>query len=216
MWCQRPRRLRARFFLPAIFLPRVGFSAMSAEAELAARKAAARARALARRAAADPALGAALARHLLAEMPPPAGVVVAGFWPIGGEIDLRPLLHALHGRGHPIVLPETPPRGRPLIFRRWTPDTPLRPGRFATSYPEGAACRPDWVLVPLLAFDRAGRRLGYGAGYYDRTLAALPGVPRIGCAYAAQEMDAVPAGPYDARLEAVATELGVIRCGKTG
>lgn len=184
---------------------------MSVGAHLAERKTAARIAMLARRQAADPALGEPLAAHLLAEMPPPEGAVVAGFWPIGEEIDLRPLLLALHARGHPLVLPETPPRGLPLIFRRWTPGAPLRPGRFGTSHPEAAEARPDWVLVPLLAFDRAGRRLGYGAGYYDRTLAALPGVPRIGCAYAFQEMDAVPAGPYDVRLDGVATERGVIR-----
>jgi 5-formyltetrahydrofolate cyclo-ligase len=68
------------------------------------------------------------------------------------------------------------------------------------------------LLVPLLAFDRAGRRLGYGAGYYDRTLAGLPGAPAIGCAFAAQETDEVPAGPNDARLAAVATERGIIDC----
>jgi len=70
-------------------------------------------------------------------------------------------------------------------------------------------------LVPMLAFDRAGRRLGYGAGYYDRTLAGLPGAPAVGCAFAAQEMDEVPAGPNDARLTAVATERGIIDC-RTG
>ncbi len=68
------------------------------------------------------------------------------------------------------------------------------------------------MLVPLLAFDRSGRRLGYGGGFYDRTLAALPHAARLGCAFAAQEMDAVPAGPHDVRLEAVATERGIVRC----
>ena len=72
---------------------------------------------------------------------------------------------------------------------------------------------PDWLLVPLLAFDRAGRRLGYGGGYYDRTLAALPGAKPIGIAYAAQEMAEVPAGPQDFRLPLIATEAGVILCG---
>ncbi len=66
--------------------------------------------------------------------------------------------------------------------------------------------------MPLLAFDRSGRRLGYGGGYYDRTLAALPDAVAIGCAFAAQELDEVPAGDYDARLSAVATECGVIVC----
>jgi 5-formyltetrahydrofolate cyclo-ligase len=68
------------------------------------------------------------------------------------------------------------------------------------------------LLVPLLAFDRQGRRLGYGGGFYDRTLAGLPGRLAIGCAYAVQELDEVPAGPYDARLAMVATEAGVIEC----
>ncbi len=145
-------------------------------------------------------------------MPPPPGAVVAGFWSIRDEIDIRPLLHALHARGHIIVLPQTPPRGAPLIFRRWTPDSTMIAERFGTCYPEGEILRPDWVLVPLLAFDRAGRRLGYGGGYYDRTLAQLPGACAIGCGYAVQELDAVPAGDYDARLNAVATEAFVIAC----
>ena len=72
---------------------------------------------------------------------------------------------------------------------------------------------PDLLLVPLLAFDRSGRRLGYGGGYYDRTLAALPGRRTVGCAFAAQEVAEVPAGPLDARLDVVATECGVIVCG---
>ena len=72
--------------------------------------------------------------------------------------------------------------------------------------------RPDWLLVPLLAFDRAGRRLGYGGGYYDRTLARLPGAVAVGCAHAVQEVPEVPAGPEDARLAFVATERGVVAC----
>jgi 5-formyltetrahydrofolate cyclo-ligase len=150
---------------------------------------------------------------LLEAAPPPPGAVVAGFWPLGREIDIRPLLAALDARGHAIVLPETPPRGQPLIFRRWTAATAMQRERFGTLCPAGEVLAPDFLLVPLLAFDRAGRRLGYGAGYYDRTLAALPGRPAIGCAYAAQEVDAVPAGPQDVRLDAVATERGVIVCG---
>jgi 5-formyltetrahydrofolate cyclo-ligase len=70
---------------------------------------------------------------------------------------------------------------------------------------------PDFLLVPLLAFDRTGARLGYGGGYYDRTLAALPLAGRLGLAYAAQEVAEVPVGPHDVRLPAIATELGVIR-----
>lgn len=177
-------------------------------------KAEARRHALERRAGCDPALGAALAGHVLAEAPPPAGAVVAGFWPMGQEIDIRPLLQALEARGHPLVLPVTPRRGQPLAFRRWRFGAPLERGPMGTRQPgEGETVPPDWLLVPLLAFDRAGRRLGYGGGYYDRTLAALPGATALGCGYAAQEMDVVPAGPMDARLARVATEQGVIECG---
>jgi 5-formyltetrahydrofolate cyclo-ligase len=171
-----------------------------------------RQRMLAAREACDPACGVALAEHMLREVPPPAGAVVSGFWPMGQEIDIRPLLEALHARGNPIVLPETPKRGNPLIFRLWYPGAVMLPERFGTSRPDGEVCVPDFLLVPLLAFDRRGYRVGYGAGYYDRTLAVLPGRFRLGVAYAASELDEVPAGPYDERLDAVATERGVIFC----
>jgi 5-formyltetrahydrofolate cyclo-ligase len=149
---------------------------------------------------------------VLRDLLPPAGAVVAGYWPLPGEIDIRPLLRALHARGHKMLLPETPPRGSPLIFRHWQPGAAMLPERFGTLRPDGEVGVPDVLFLPLVAFDRAGRRLGYGGGYYDRTLAGLPGAIAIGCAFAAQELDAVPEADYDARLDAVATEHGVIRC----
>lgn len=180
---------------------------------LAELKAEARKVALARRTEMDPALGAALVPLVLDHFPPPAGAIVSGFWPMGPEIDIRPLLLALHDRGHPIALPVTPRRGNPLHFRRWRPGDVLARGPLGTSQPsqEAEPLTPGFLLVPLLAFDRAGRRLGYGGGYYDRTLAALPGAISLGCAYACQELDEVPAGPEDARLTAIATEAGLIR-----
>lgn len=170
---------------------------------------------MARRSGCDPAsAGAALRDAVLAASPPPPGAIVAGFWPMGAEIDPRPLMRALHARGHAICLPVTPRRGLPLAFRRWAPGDALVPGPMGTSQPapEAPSATPDWLIVPLLAFDRAGRRLGYGGGYYDRTLAGLPGATALGIAYAVQEVQEVPAGPHDVRLRRIATEKGVIDC----
>ena len=167
---------------------------------------------LARRADWNPALGTRVAGHVLEHAPPPSGAVCALFWPLPGELDVRPLLHALHGRGHRVALPVTPKRGLPLAFRRWRPGTPLGIGSFGTRHPaDGESLVPDWLLVPLLAFDAAGHRLGYGAGYYDRTLAALPHATAIGAAFAAQHVPEVPAGPDDIPLTAIATEAGIVR-----
>ncbi len=169
-----------------------------------------RADALLRRRACDPAVGAALSAQLLAARLISPGAAVGGFWPLEGEIDIRPLLHALADAGHDVLLPVTPPRGQALSYRRWHPGAVLLPGRFGTRHPDGAAGTPEVLLVPLLAFDASCHRLGYGGGYYDRTIAALPGVRTVGCAFAAQRVDAVPVLPHDAPLDAVVTEAGVI------
>ncbi len=153
--------------------------------------------------------GQALARLALADLPFPT--TIAGVWPLPGEMDLRPLLHALHDGGHTVVLPQTPPRGNPLCFRIWTPGCPMRRETFGTCCPDGPLAEPDMVFVPLLAFDRAGNRLGYGGGYYDRTLAAHPGRPAIGFGYAAQEVPFVPTEPHDQTLAVIVTEHEVIR-----
>ncbi|WP_424812571.1 5-formyltetrahydrofolate cyclo-ligase [Roseococcus sp. YIM B11640] len=174
-------------------------------------KAAARSRALAGRRAV-PGAGQALRDVVLREMPPPPGALVGGFWPMGEEIDTRPTLEALLALGHGIALPVTTPRGQPLFFRRWSPGTEMAPGPFGTTHPaEGEPVSPQWLLVPLLAFDRRGARLGYGGGYYDRTLALLPGAIAIGVAYAAQEVPEVPTETHDVRLAAIATERELIR-----
>lgn len=162
----------------------------------------------------DPPPGAAeaLAAHVLRDCPPPPGAVIGGFWPMGTEIDIRPLLLALHGRGHLLALPFTPPRGRPLEFRAWAPGDALAPGPMGTSHPAAAERRePDWLLVPLLAFDRRGGRLGYGGGYYDRTLTLMPRAFRLGVACSAQEVEEVPMEPHDIPLHAIATERGLLR-----
>ncbi len=133
------------------------------------------------------------------------GRCIAGYWPIRGEIDPRPLLLAL---GRPIALPVTGPRGTALTFRLWRPGDALAPGPFGLSEPTGLPAAPDVLLVPLLAYDASGNRLGYGGGYYDRTIAAT-GALAIGAAYAGQEVAAVPAGPDDRPLAGVVTETGL-------
>lgn len=169
-----------------------------------------RAAAVAARASQDPALGLHLTGHILARLRFRPASIIAGFWPLPGEIDIRPLLLALAGRGHPLALPITPRRGSPLTFARWRPGDALEPERFGTVRPVGEALVPDLLFVPLLAFDAQCRRLGYGGGFYDRTLAGLPGRIAIGCAFAAQQVDCVVAGTHDMRLTAVATEHGLI------
>lgn len=156
--------------------------------------------------------GEALRDVVLREFPPRPGCVIGGFWPMGSEIDTRPLLEALLARGHPIALPVTPPRGNPLTFRAWSLGSVMARGPMGTQHPaDGPAVTPDWLIVPLLAFDRSGGRLGYGGGYYDRTLPLLGGATAIGVAYAAQEIPQVPTGPHDFRLNAIATEQGLVR-----
>lgn len=144
------------------------------------------------------------------------GTVVSGYWPLGDELDPRPLLTALRRAGCLIALPVTGEKRSPLTFRLWKDGARLVPGRFGALIPEDGGAgevAPDVVLTPLLAFDRAGGRLGYGGGYYDRTIGALreaKPVQALGLAYAAQEMAAIPTGPYDRPLDAVATESDVV------
>ncbi|HMO08211.1 MAG TPA: 5-formyltetrahydrofolate cyclo-ligase [Paracoccaceae bacterium] len=151
------------------------------------------------------------ADRLAGVLAPFAGQVLSGYWPMRSEIDPRPALAAHRG---PVCLPVTPPRGQPLLFRAWTPGAALVPGAFGTLVPEGPERTPRVLVVPLLAFDRRGYRLGYGGGYYDRTLAALRAAgpcTAIGFAFAAQEVDEVPTEPTDEPLDLIVTEAGVIR-----
>lgn len=141
--------------------------------------------------------------------------VVAGYWPMGGELDVRPLLLAAHAAGAQLALPVVTERHRPLEFRLWRPGDALDPGAHGTVHPLPAApaLRPALMLVPLLAFDAEGFRLGYGGGYYDRTIASLRcGGPllAVGVAYAGQGVPAVPREPTDQRLDGILTEDGLL------
>jgi 5-formyltetrahydrofolate cyclo-ligase len=168
-------------------------------------------------AAGGPAAAVRLAEDFGRFVTAPPGAIVSGYWPAGSEIDIRPLLGALHGAGHRLVLPVVVERDAPLIFRAWRPGEPVIKGNGAW-VPDETAPRfePDLLLVPLVGFDRRGGRLGQGAGYYDRTLLKLRGeraVTAIGIAYAVQEISEIPTGPYDQPLDAVLTEAGLIEIG---
>jgi len=139
--------------------------------------------------------------------------VVAGYMPIGSEIDCLPLLRMLAADGVPLCLPVVVAPGAPLTFRRWSPGDALALGTFGISEPTDAAPEvvPQTLLVPMLAFDRQGRRLGYGGGYYDRTLEALRAaddIVAIGVAFAGQLRDKVPVGEGDQPLDWILTEAG--------
>ena len=145
------------------------------------------------------------------------GAVVALYYPIRSELDTAPLAEALAGAGAAIALPRVEEKKQPLTFRRYAPGDPLVEGRYGERVPAPSAplVRPDLVVTPLLAFTRTGDRLGYGGGYYDRTLGALReggDVTAIGYAFAAQEVDALPVSPLDQRLDWIVTERGAIRC----
>jgi 5-formyltetrahydrofolate cyclo-ligase len=171
-----------------------------------------------RRAAAAAPPGAPLQARdrFLAAVPLHPGAVVSAFWPLPDEFDTKPLMFALHAAGHPIGLPVVQKGGLPLRFRLWTPETRLTRGNFNVEIPgqDCGECRPEILVVPLLAFDRQGYRLGYGGGFYDRTLATLRAAgatTAVGWAYAGQEIDAVPHDATDQPLDWVVTEREAIR-----
>lgn len=144
------------------------------------------------------------------------GIAVAAYWPVGDEADVGPLLSHLHELGALCLLPVVEAAGEPLIFRRWGPGQPLEGGPLRTRQPAATAEQgiPALLLVPLLAFDRHGYRLGQGGGYYDRTLPLLRDrgrVEAIGIGYSCQEVETVPHGPTDARLDWVVTEETAFR-----
>jgi len=143
------------------------------------------------------------------------GTIVSGFMPLKSEISPLPLLQKLAAAGAQLALPKIAGRGQPLVMRAWNWGEPLEPGQWGIREPKADApeVAPDIVLVPLLAFDRSGHRIGYGAGYYDLTIAQLrarKAVTAVGIAFAAQEVAAVPTTPRDARLDLVLTEKEVI------
>jgi 5-formyltetrahydrofolate cyclo-ligase len=145
----------------------------------------------------------------------PAGTIVSGFMPMKTEINPLPLLRALAQRGAQLALPAIAGRGKPLIMRAFKFGDPLKAGQWGIRepVPDAPEVAPDILIVPLACFDRAGHRIGYGAGYYDMTIHALRAqkkVVAIGIAFAAQEIPRVPATERDERLDLVLTERETI------
>ena len=155
--------------------------------------------------------GQRVARKLFESVALEAGASVSGYWPIKSELDIRPSLLHLAEDGHPIGLPVITAKGAPLLFRRWQPGDQLTEAGFGTLEPAQSqpTVIPRVLLVPLLSFDRAGYRLGYGGGFYDRTISLLRAQQRtlaVGVAFSAQEVPQVPRDRFDQRLDWVITE----------
>jgi 5-formyltetrahydrofolate cyclo-ligase len=197
---------------------------MTDPTELLQIKTEARAQAKLRRAEAATSAGFAAAEAvservaaLLADFP--KTTLVAGYWPIGTELDVRHTLSHLDLIGFGCALPVVVAKGEPLTFRTWTPQTPLERSGLGILAPAATIPEvdPDVLLVPLLAFDRAGYRLGYGAGFYDRTLERLrrsKRVTAVGIGFAGQEVDSVPRDQYDQPLDWLVTERFALKIAK--
>jgi len=180
---------------------------------LAQIKAQARKAAFARRKPLFEAAHAAQAGYLSEVLAGYRGVPVSGFMPIRTEIDPTPAMAEASAHG-PVGVPVITAEGQPLKFAHWTDQTPMVAGAFGAMIPEKPTFfEPEIVIVPLLAFNRAGGRLGYGGGFYDRTLERLRAKRRtlaIGFAFAGQEVDEVPLEATDQPLDLIVTEAGVI------
>jgi 5-formyltetrahydrofolate cyclo-ligase len=143
--------------------------------------------------------------------------VVSGFSSLPDEFRVWPLLRRLHGEGHALAMPVMQGKGLPLVFRAWAPGDAMDKAVWGIAEPKAdkPVLEPDIVLVPLLAFDATGWRLGYGGGYYDRTLRGLrarKSIVAIGLAYDESQVDAVPHLDYDERLDWVLRPSGPLRC----
>lgn len=159
-------------------------------------------------------LGGLVAARLAEEIGDPQGLTVSAYWPIRGEPDLRPLLEDVAARGGQGALPVVVAQGRPLVFRAWAKGEPLEPGVWNIPVPrEGAEVVPDVVIAPVVGFDGACYRLGFGGGFFDRTLAALPRRPRvIGVGYELAALATIYPLPHDIAMDAIVTESRTLAC----
>ena len=159
------------------------------------------------------ALSVRIVAHALAALPRPR--VAAFCWPIKHEPDVRALLATWRATGVHAALPVVVAENTPLRFREWTPESPLEADRYGIPTPAaGAWLEPDLILLPLNGFDGAGYRLGYGGGYFDRTLAALTPRPlAVGVGFELNRVDSIRPQAHDQRLDWIVTENGAFRPG---
>lgn len=167
---------------------------------------------VAERQAVSAALCEALATFLRERFGDLRGRVLSGYWPIKGEPDLRPVLEALHRQGVRVALPLVEVKQAPLVFRRWTPETRLVRGdwNIPVPPPEAEVVVPEIALAPVMGWTRDAYRLGYGGGYFDRTLAALSPRPfTIGIGFQSARLETIFPQPHDIRLDVILTETGL-------
>ena len=152
-----------------------------------------------------------IAQLLLDGFPLLGSMKVGFYWPFKGEVDPRVMVHRLRTQGARSALPTVVTKAAPLVFREWRPDTETVPGVFGLPVPVGTdVVIPDAVLVPPVGFDARGYRLGYGGGYFDRTLAALSPRPlAIGLARAMSRIETIHPQPYDIPMDFILTEDGI-------
>jgi 5-formyltetrahydrofolate cyclo-ligase len=154
-----------------------------------------------------------LAEHLAKAVPSMLGF----YWPHRREYDPLPAIERLIERGAELALPVVVARGQPLEYRRWRPGAAMTTGAYSFDIPhpaEGQAVIPDTILVPLLGFDRHGYRLGYGGGYFDRTLAAYPVRPKtVGIGFELGRLETIHPQPHDVPMDVIVTEAGLFLTG---
>lgn len=157
--------------------------------------------------------GEAIAALILEEIGDLDGRIVSAYWPFRGEPDLRPFLQTVNERGGRTALPVVIEKGRPLEFHLWQTGEPLGRGVWNIPIPaEERPCRPDIVLAPVVGFDAACYRLGYGGGFFDRTLAAMAVRPCvIGLGYAGARLATIYPQMHDIPMDMIVTEAGILR-----
>lgn len=145
--------------------------------------------------------------------PQPQKMIIGIYWPFRGEYDPRPIARYFLQQGAILALPEITSKNEPLCFREWSPDTPMKSGAYGIPVPlETPIVRLDALIIPMVGFDQHGYRLGYGSGYFDRTLATYERQPlTIGVAFELQRLDSIYPQAHDISMHYVVTEAGIFR-----